>query len=724
MAASVAGKRMSTTTFEISEPLEAMEGQKVQLSSSNAEANDESGECKSICVTSNEDDAIAPLQQPGATAVPFDSIGSLSSDDDIQAIKARARKARSSVAGIRNQHDSTGSASSDNDQDRTENLRSFMSENKAQYDSTSSASSDDDIKAIKARARRARTSLEQPGVETVRNDDEKKIGSVRSSTAENETLEYASAYAHAPERQETLVARSASGSADSIKAIKDRARQARVSMTASLVGAVSVRDDDDEINLSASQNIPQNSMGDFETSEAQNSARNSERSNFSDSIQSIKNRARTARNSLAPSLPQPGVVAVLDNQVTASNNESESLTDAQLAGGTSGRNPQAPRNRRANYPQGSYISQIRLEKEAALRPGNNAHWIDPLSGPSTRQLSTREMLPYNRDAGAYDMYANNPTFPRNSTSVDSGIQDPANTSIIPNMDPPEDDALNAPVQHQLVWEREQDEKGAHGPEINRHLCLLGGCVVLLVVSAVAVALGVTLGGNKGVPAAPSEAPVQSTDSPAAILTSECMAAVDDDGQSSRFLQFSEMLGLSEPNTPRRGAMCWLTDADASQIDPSDQTAAEQRFSLAVFYFSTLPEGGDDSVLTNWLNEGSECEWQDVTCDNEKIVSLGLSGVGLEGSIPPEVSLLSSLSQLLLDGNMLNGTIPDELYQLTTLSILNLEGNFLTGSLSQQVGNLTMLETLSLGQNEYMTGVLPDDLFSLTGLSTLGVSSIL
>ncbi|KAI2504709.1 Leucine-rich repeat [Fragilaria crotonensis] len=190
---------------------------------------------------------------------------------------------------------------------------------------------------------------------------------------------------------------------------------------------------------------------------------------------------------------------------------------------------------------------------------------------------------------------------------------------------------------------------------------MGGCVVLLVIVAVSVALGVTLGGKNGNSSSPGEDAAQPTDSPAAILSSACVAAVDDAGQSDRFLQFSDMLGVSEPDTARRAAISWLADSDGSHIDSTDSTLVKQQFELAAFYYSTLPDGGDH-ILTTWLGDDSECKWQGISCENEEVVNVGLSDVGLVGSIPPEVSFLSGLSQLLVDGNRLTGTLPDELYQ--------------------------------------------------------------
>ena len=243
-------------------------------------------------------------------------------------------------------------------------------------------------------------------------------------------------------------------------------------------------------------------------------------------------------------------------------------------------------------------------------------------------------------------------------------------------------------------------------------------MLVFVIVAIGIALGVALGGKGGIASSQQTgtmSPIENSE----IFSSECLAAENLDGQSARFLQFSETLGLSDPNSAGRKAICWLADSDDSQIDPTNHSVTHQRFSLAVFFFSTSPENSGDSVLVDWLGPSTECTWLGVLCENETVVKLELTEVGLRGTLPPEMNFLSSLSELYLDGNEMSGTIPEELYVLTSLSVLNLERNSFEGSLSPRVGSLKSLKVLAVGQNELMIGSLPDSLFSLTGLGTHG-----
>ena len=99
-----------------------------------------------------------------------------------------------------------------------------------------------------------------------------------------------------------------------------------------------------------------------------------------------------------------------------------------------------------------------------------------------------------------------------------------------------------------MWEQCQDGRGVPGPVISQNLCVMGGCVVLLVIVAVTVALGVTLGGKKGNSFPAGDRIVLPTDSPRAFWSSGCITAVDDAGQSDQFLQLSVVLGVSGPGS--------------------------------------------------------------------------------------------------------------------------------------------------------------------------------
>ena len=91
-----------------------------------------------------------------------------------------------------------------------------------------------------------------------------------------------------------------------------------------------------------------------------------------------------------------------------------------------------------------------------------------------------------------------------------------------------------------------------------------------------------------------------------------------------------------------------------------------------------------------------------------------SGIGLTGTIPPELGNLTGLVYLYLDGNRLTGPIPTRLRWLTSLKGLFLNKNQLTGAIPTQLGVLAALRELRLESNQ-LTGAIPTQLADLRNL---------
>jgi Leucine-rich repeat (LRR) protein len=96
-------------------------------------------------------------------------------------------------------------------------------------------------------------------------------------------------------------------------------------------------------------------------------------------------------------------------------------------------------------------------------------------------------------------------------------------------------------------------------------------------------------------------------------------------------------------------------------------------------------------------------------------------LGLVGSIPSELVLLSQLSSLSLYSNQLTGPLPSELAFLSQLGTLTLSSNLLTGSIFSELGLLSQLSSLSLDSNQ-LTGSIPSQFSLLSQLDTLTLSN--
>ncbi|KAL4194290.1 hypothetical protein AMTRI_Chr05g67900 [Amborella trichopoda] len=95
---------------------------------------------------------------------------------------------------------------------------------------------------------------------------------------------------------------------------------------------------------------------------------------------------------------------------------------------------------------------------------------------------------------------------------------------------------------------------------------------------------------------------------------------------------------------------------------------------------------DKLRLTNRSWAGDPClpgdyPWDALTCNeapNRRIITLDISGSGLNGEIPASIANLNELTSLNLSNNQLTGPIPESFAHLTKLKSLDLSKNNLTG----------------------------------------------
>ncbi|XP_020571676.1 probable LRR receptor-like serine/threonine-protein kinase At1g67720 [Phalaenopsis equestris] len=120
------------------------------------------------------------------------------------------------------------------------------------------------------------------------------------------------------------------------------------------------------------------------------------------------------------------------------------------------------------------------------------------------------------------------------------------------------------------------------------------------------------------------------------------------------------------------------------------------------------------MQANWAHEGGDpclpASWSWVECNSDpqpKVVSINLSGKNLTGNIPLELTKLTGLIDLQLDGNFLTGSIPD-FGECIDLESIHLENNQLTGALPSTFADLPNLKELDVRNNK-LSGVIPQGL---------------
>ncbi|MYG80785.1 MAG: hypothetical protein F4187_02960 [Gemmatimonadetes bacterium] len=146
----------------------------------------------------------------------------------------------------------------------------------------------------------------------------------------------------------------------------------------------------------------------------------------------------------------------------------------------------------------------------------------------------------------------------------------------------------------------------------------------------------------------------------------------------------------------------------------------QREILTLFYEAT--NGATWENNHNWLSDLSIGQWHGVHTDNDgQVTGLALQSNGLQGSIPPELGLLSSLRTLYLGRNWsLSGPLPEEFFDLANLQVLDLYLVGLGGPLPAGFAKLTSLEVLDL-TGAGLGGPFPAELTELPNLRSLDLS---
>ncbi|CAB9501250.1 LRR receptor-like serine threonine-protein kinase [Seminavis robusta] len=223
---------------------------------------------------------------------------------------------------------------------------------------------------------------------------------------------------------------------------------------------------------------------------------------------------------------------------------------------------------------------------------------------------------------------------------------------------------------------------------------------------------------------PSQAPSQHPSYSAAPSTSPSSHPSGSPSQSPTEVSFflpeytQRTISLdTNGTTPQAKAMDWILLHP--QFSTLPQWQRRQLFALATMYYST---SGDvwGNQQTFWLrNDVSECFWNgENQCDGSGRVS-ALKLNELSGSLPPEISLLASLSTLTVSPGGLSGPLPTEIGLFASLATLDLSLNRISGSIPSEVGSMLNLTGLMLGENNFQD-TLPSTLQGMTSLEELNL----
>jgi Leucine-rich repeat (LRR) protein len=175
--------------------------------------------------------------------------------------------------------------------------------------------------------------------------------------------------------------------------------------------------------------------------------------------------------------------------------------------------------------------------------------------------------------------------------------------------------------------------------------------------------------------------------------------------------------MDQQSSPQLQAYDWVTSEEQFADLPLDRQLL--RFALATLYYAT---GGDEwSNNGGWLTPLNECFWWTNTgnsCQGTEYASLQLSENNLEGTLPLELGLLSSLSSLTISANTdLGGTVPYTISSINSLESIDLQNNNLGGTFPLSMTAMSGLTSLNLARNQ-LIGTIPEAVGAMTALTSL------
>ncbi|KAA8538827.1 hypothetical protein F0562_025519 [Nyssa sinensis] len=151
----------------------------------------------------------------------------------------------------------------------------------------------------------------------------------------------------------------------------------------------------------------------------------------------------------------------------------------------------------------------------------------------------------------------------------------------------------------------------------------------------------------------------------------------------------------------------------------------------IFCLTSIKDSLEDPLkyLSSWnfnnSTEGFICKFTGVECwhpDENKVINIHLSDMGLKGQFPPGIQNCTSLTGLNLSNNNLSGPIPSDISRrLPYVTTLDLSSNTFSGEIPLGLSNCDYLNVLKLDNNR-LTGNIPLQLGLLNRIKTFSVAN--
>lgn len=122
----------------------------------------------------------------------------------------------------------------------------------------------------------------------------------------------------------------------------------------------------------------------------------------------------------------------------------------------------------------------------------------------------------------------------------------------------------------------------------------------------------------------------------------------------------------------------------------------------------------------WLDP-DPCKWNHVGCSDKRVIRIQIGHQNIQGTLPPEISKLTELERLELQGNNISGPLPS-LSGLSSLQVLLLSENQFSSIPADFFTDMSSLLSVDLDKNPFVGWEIPESLRNASSLRNVSANS--
>ncbi|KAG5575107.1 hypothetical protein H5410_055241 [Solanum commersonii] len=154
--------------------------------------------------------------------------------------------------------------------------------------------------------------------------------------------------------------------------------------------------------------------------------------------------------------------------------------------------------------------------------------------------------------------------------------------------------------------------------------------------------------------------------------------------------------------------------------------------ISAFFLGVESQDDDVSVMlalkkslnppqeVGWLDP-DPCKWNHVGCSDKRVIRIQIGRQNIQGTLPPEISKLTELERLELQGNNISGPLPS-LSGLSSLQVLLLGENQFSSIPADFFTDMSSLLSVDIDKNPFVGWEIPESLRNASSLKNFSANS--